>query len=66
MAETLTPEQRDVDAAYRMAVDDYRDVLRSEREYGPRSPEAEAARAAYDASWDHYRNTKRLFSLREE
>ena len=62
----LLPEQRDVDAAYRMATADHADLVRAKREYGRSSVEADAAFEAYTASWAHYTATKELFGRRLE
>jgi len=59
----LLPEQRDVDFAYRLAMAEFRDLKRCQRD--AESAEVIAvARAAYESAWAHYTATKELYGLR--
>ena len=56
----LPPTQRDVDAAYRMALADLADLRRCRAEKQPAAVMA-AAKQAYDASERHWRDTRKAF-----
>jgi hypothetical protein len=56
----IIPEQRDVDAAYSMAMADLADARRCDADFGRGSDVAKTAWAAYQSSERHWRETRDL------